>query len=191
MHAESSRMLQKHAGPWACKQLHKLACSYMSLHAVPWTFMKFNELTWISMSLHAVSWACIQFLSLSEQLTRISQCLFNINSYSLKIYLLCYQACHWFYLVWLDTAGRLEHLPTEDYACPCRTFRSQRYQICAEAFLSVFWIRRCLLDEGQGGVGRQTLADNGQSDHVELGDLRLHIAVLAALFWWPSWGNTE
>ena len=37
-------------------QLHKLACS--------------------SMSLHAVQWACMQFLSSSEQLTRISQCLF-------------------------------------------------------------------------------------------------------------------
>ena len=43
----------------------------MSLHAVPWTFKKFNELTWSSVSLHAVS--------LSEQLTRISQCLFLSN----------------------------------------------------------------------------------------------------------------
>ena len=29
-----------------------------------------------SLSFHEVQWACIQFLSLSEQLTRISQCLF-------------------------------------------------------------------------------------------------------------------
>ena len=40
--------------------------------------------------------------------------------------------------------------------------------------MSVCWIQRCFLDEGQGGVGRQTLADNGQSD-VELGDLPLHL----------------
>ena len=30
------------------------------------------------MSLHALTWACMQFLSSSEQLTRISQCLFNL-----------------------------------------------------------------------------------------------------------------
>ena len=80
-------------------QLHKLTCSYislhgvtklacrsLSLHAVPWTFIKFNELTWSSMSLHAVSWACKQFLSLSEQLTRISQCLlvFTTNPLSTR-----------------------------------------------------------------------------------------------------------
>ena len=41
-------------------QLHKLACSYMSLHA------------------HAVPSACMQFLFSSEQLTRISQCLLHI-----------------------------------------------------------------------------------------------------------------
>ena len=38
--------------------------------------MKFHELACSFMSLHAVSWACMQFISLSEQLTRISQCLF-------------------------------------------------------------------------------------------------------------------
>ena len=38
--------------------------------------MQLHKLTWSSMSLHAVSWACMQFLSSSEQLTRISQCLF-------------------------------------------------------------------------------------------------------------------
>ena len=36
-------------------QLHKLACSYISLHVVPW--------------------GCMQSLSSSEQFTRISQCL--------------------------------------------------------------------------------------------------------------------
>ena len=56
-------------------QLHELACSSLSLYAFPWTFMIFNELTRSSRSLPAVSWACMQFLSLSEQLTRISQCL--------------------------------------------------------------------------------------------------------------------
>ena len=60
-------------------QLHKLACSHMSLHAVPWACMQFPELSGSSMSLHAVSWACMQFLSLSEQLTKISQCLFFID----------------------------------------------------------------------------------------------------------------
>ena len=30
----------------------------------------------VCVALHAVSWACMQFLSLSEQLTRISQCSF-------------------------------------------------------------------------------------------------------------------
>ena len=35
--------------------------------------------------------------------------------------------------------------------------------------MSVCWIQRCFLD------GWQTLADNGQSDHVELGDLPLHL----------------
>ena len=49
-------------------QLHKLACS--------------------SLSLLAVSWGCMQFLSLSEQLTRISQCLF------LK-YSQCYHKASW------------------------------------------------------------------------------------------------
>ena len=42
MHAECSRIFQNacrwsmslNAGPWACMQLHKLACSYLSLHAV-------------------------------------------------------------------------------------------------------------------------------------------------------------
>ena len=41
MHADCSRMFQNacrfmslHEGPWACMQLHKVACSYISLHAV-------------------------------------------------------------------------------------------------------------------------------------------------------------
>ena len=85
MHAECSRMLQNacrsmslHAVTWASRQLHKLTCSYISLHAVTWACMQF-PVTWSSMSLHAVSWACMQFLSLSEQLTKISQCLFTQN----------------------------------------------------------------------------------------------------------------
>ena len=49
---------------------HKVACRPW------WACMQFPELTWSFMSLHAVSRACMQFLSLSEQLTRISQCLF-------------------------------------------------------------------------------------------------------------------
>ena len=56
-------------------ELHKLACRSMSLHAVPWAYIKLHELTCSFMILHAVTWACMQFLSLCEQLTRISQCL--------------------------------------------------------------------------------------------------------------------
>ena len=58
-------------------QLHEIACSYMSLHAVPLACMQLQELSCSSMSLHAVQRACVQFLSLSEQITRISQCLFT------------------------------------------------------------------------------------------------------------------
>ena len=39
-----------------CMQIHEFACSYICLLAGPW--------------------ACMQFLSMSEQLTRISQCFF-------------------------------------------------------------------------------------------------------------------
>ena len=49
-------------------QVHELACSYISLHAV--------------------IRACMQFLSLSEQLTRISQCLFSIDILYFNIFLL-------------------------------------------------------------------------------------------------------
>ncbi len=38
--------------------------------------MQLQELACSSLSLHRVTRACVQFLSLSEQLTRISQCLF-------------------------------------------------------------------------------------------------------------------
>ena len=41
-----------------CMQIYELACNYISLHAV--------------------TLACMQFLSSSEQLTRISQCLFKL-----------------------------------------------------------------------------------------------------------------
>ena len=59
----------------ASMHLHKLAFSYISLHAVTWACMQLHKPSCSSMSLHAVQWACMQFLSLSEQLTRISQCL--------------------------------------------------------------------------------------------------------------------
>ena len=42
--------------------------------------MKYQELACSSMSLHEVQWAYMQLLSLSEQLTGISQCLFTIKS---------------------------------------------------------------------------------------------------------------
>ena len=57
-------------------KFHELACSFMSLHAVTWACMHLHELACSSMTLHSVTQACMQFLSLSEQLTRISQCLF-------------------------------------------------------------------------------------------------------------------
>ena len=41
--------------------------------------MQIHELACSSMCLHAVQWACMKFLSLSEQLTRISQCLFWLD----------------------------------------------------------------------------------------------------------------
>ena len=49
-----------HEVPWACMELHKLACRSMSLHAGPWARMQFPELSWSSMSLHEIPWACIQ-----------------------------------------------------------------------------------------------------------------------------------
>ena len=58
----------------------------MRLQAGPLAYMKFHELTQSFMSLHAVSWACMQFLSLSEQFTRISQCLFLLKAFLKKIY---------------------------------------------------------------------------------------------------------
>ena len=64
------------AGPLACMQIPEIACSSLSLPEVPWAYIKFHGLACSFMSLHAVSWSCMQFLSLSEQLTKILQCLF-------------------------------------------------------------------------------------------------------------------
>ena len=77
-----------HAGPWACMQFPELACSSLSFHEVSWAYMKFHELACSFMSLHPVSLACMQFLSLSEQLTRISQCLLFVvsNCSCVKLY---------------------------------------------------------------------------------------------------------
>ena len=72
-----------HAATWACMQLHELACSYRSLYAFTWACMQLHKLACSSMTLHAVTWACMQFLSLSEQLTRISQCLLCLGSLSI------------------------------------------------------------------------------------------------------------
>ena len=41
--------------------------------------MQLHELACSSLSLHEVTQACTQFLSLSEQLTRISQCFFLVS----------------------------------------------------------------------------------------------------------------
>ena len=60
----------RHAVPWACMQLHKLACSYISLHAVQWTCMPFHELACSSINFH---------ISLSEQLIGILQRLFSLR----------------------------------------------------------------------------------------------------------------
>ena len=77
MFRDACRSMSLHAGPWACMQLLKLACSYIGLHAVTWACMQLHELACCSLSLHSVTQACIQFLSSSEQLTRISQCMFE------------------------------------------------------------------------------------------------------------------
>ena len=98
-----------HAVPWACMQFHELAFSFMSLHAVTRPCMQFHKLAACMkchkfacsfICLHAfhmlassficlqvVSWVCMQFLKdqyFSEQLTRISQCLFSLKSLKLK-----------------------------------------------------------------------------------------------------------
>ena len=46
-------------------QLHKLACSYISLHAVTWNCMQLHELACSYMNLHAVTWACMQLHELA------------------------------------------------------------------------------------------------------------------------------
>ena len=74
-------------------QVHELAWSTLSLNKVPWAYMNFHELAWSYMSLHAVTWACMQFLSLSEHLTRISQCLFWIVLTSLSPGLVRRRSC--------------------------------------------------------------------------------------------------
>ena len=56
--------------------------------------VKFHELACSFMSLHVVSWACMQFLSLSEQLTRILQCLLMLLVYS-WILLKCFWSWSW------------------------------------------------------------------------------------------------
>ena len=52
---------------------------YKSNHRMIYSQVYIKKLTWSSMSLHEVSWACMQLLTLSEQLTRISQCLFSFQ----------------------------------------------------------------------------------------------------------------
>ena len=76
LHKLACCYMSLHAVTQAYMQLHKLACSYMSLHAVTLACMQLHELAYSSMILHAVPRACMQFIYLSEQLTRISQCLF-------------------------------------------------------------------------------------------------------------------
>ena len=75
-------------------QLHKLACSYISLHAVTWACMQVHELACgslslhCSMSLHEVPWVCMQFhelvcsyfLCLSSSQEFRSACLFSAKN---------------------------------------------------------------------------------------------------------------
>ena len=82
-HKLACSYISLHAVTQACMELHELAFSIMSLHAVSWACMQFLKLACSFMSLHA--WAWMQFLSLSEQLTRISQCLFYFLVYFLGI----------------------------------------------------------------------------------------------------------
>ena len=60
-------------------QLHMLTSIYISLYAVTWACMQLHELECSSLSLHAV-------LSSSEQLTRISQCLFRNSTVSIWLW---------------------------------------------------------------------------------------------------------
>ena len=66
-------------------ELQKLTWRSKSLHAFSWACIQLHELAFSYISLHAVTRACMQFLSLSEQLTRISQCLFWEKNYQLRI----------------------------------------------------------------------------------------------------------
>ena len=55
LHKPACSYISLHGVTWSCMQVHKLAWSSLSLHAVPWAFRKFNELA-------AISRACMQFL---------------------------------------------------------------------------------------------------------------------------------
>ena len=84
LHKLACSYISLHAVTKAYMQLHKLACSYISWHTVPWaSCVQFPELSW-SLYIKLHKFACsyiifMQFPSLSEQLTRISQCLFCDN----------------------------------------------------------------------------------------------------------------
>ena len=81
LHKLACSYISLHAVISACMQLHELACSSLSLHAVPWT--------WSSMSLHEVPWACMQFqqlpcssfLCLSSSQEFRSACLFWTSNF--------------------------------------------------------------------------------------------------------------
>ena len=51
---------EAYAVKWACMQLHKLACSHISLHAVTEACIQLHKLAFSYISLHAVTWAYLE-----------------------------------------------------------------------------------------------------------------------------------
>ena len=148
--------MQLHKLAWSL--LHKLACWSKSLNAVPWAYMKFYEL-----GLHAVSWDFMQFLSMSEQLTRISQCLFVLNSFGLIQWIannnssLFYKKKGyykwWFLMQGLFTLKGIESLPVLALM-PWAEQHPSKLQFTPtrtnfNSFIKMFWIiRSCITLEG-------------------------------------------
>ena len=100
-------------------ELHKLACSSLSLHAVPW--------------------ACMQFLSSSEQLTRISQCLFYLD-FGLKNHLppICWPLCS-HSLILVAESGTLSA------PLPPLSQRKARDRLISDKIIVVTWLSLTLL----------------------------------------------
>ena len=104
LHELACSSMSLYAVSWACMQFHELASSSMSFHAVPWACMQFHELACSSLSLHAIPRAWMQFLSLSEQLIRISQCLFVWHSVHKSWFQSWFQNTSWKLFIFIFSA---------------------------------------------------------------------------------------